>query len=239
MEISDVSTNIFVEYGMFTARAFNAVFRQGEIPQTLMSDNTGGIPQTSDNTEAGPVKSSASIPSSGPQPFGGVSERTAAGIGIGAALGVLSLSGFGFLLCHRRSRRRKRQQQATIEEPSDELRTELHNDHKVEMYDETVAARELDTPHKLDCVVIDSAEPVELDVPVEVEVPEKVDTPEGVEVPERLEVLEEVDAPVELDAPEEPGGPENVDTPEGMDAPAELDTEERLDHAGEILKKGP
>lgn len=203
-----VSTNVFVDYGMFTASAFNAVFREGEIPQTSMSDDTG----------AGPINSSTSIPSSGPRPFSGFPGRAAAGIGVGVALGILSLSSFGFFLYHRRSRRQNRQQQqGTMEEPSDGYRAELHNEHKLEIQDGTVAARELDTPHKLDCVVTDSVEPVEVDAPEQVDVHVEADD----------------DAPVEVDVPLD------VDAPEGMDAPAELDAEEQLENAGEKLKERP
>jgi hypothetical protein len=175
---------VFVDYGIFTASAFNAVFREGEIPQTSMSDDTG----------AGPINSSTSIPSSGPRPFSGFSGRAAAGIGVGVALGILSLSSFGFFLSYRRSRRQKRQQQqGTMEEPSDEYRAELHNEHKLEIHDGTVAARELDTPHKLDRVVTDSVEPVEMDTPEQVDVHVEADDDAPVEA----------DAPAELDAEEQ------------------------------------
>ena len=184
---------------MFTASAFNVVFRQGEIPQTSMSDNTG----------AGPVNSSTSIPSSDPRSSSGFSGRAAAGIGVGAALGMLLLSSFGFFLYHRRSRRQKPQQQGTMEEPSDEYRAELHSEHKLEIHDGTVAASELNTPHKLYCVATDSVEPVEADTP------------------EKVDVHVELDVPLELDAPE------------GLNATAELSGEERLENAGEILKERP
>jgi hypothetical protein len=186
---SQVNTSISVDFGYFQAEVFQAVFRQGEIPeQTSMSSNTGGEV----------VYPFTNIPSPSLRPSSGFSERAAAGIGVGAALGVLSLSSFGFFLYRRRSRLQKRQQQGTIEEPSDEYRAELHNEHKVEMHDETVAAKELDTPDKLDCVVIDSAEPVELDVPVEVEVPEKMETPEGMDAPAELDTEERLDLAGEI-----------------------------------------
>ena len=164
---SETTISTFVDFGFLIALPFSASFRQEELPQTSMSSNTGG----------GPVHSSTTIPYSGPNPSIGLSERAVAGIGVGAALGVLSLSGFGFLLCHRRSRRRKCQQQGTLE-PSDECIAELHNEHKVEMHDETVAAKELDTPHKLDYVVMDSVEPVELDALETVDTPEELDAPD-------------------------------------------------------------
>jgi hypothetical protein len=67
------------------------------------------------------------------------------------------------------------------------------------MYDDTVAARELDTPHELDCVMIDSAEAVELNAPVESDAFVEV-AHEKLDVPVEPDAHEEVDASAELDA---------------------------------------
>lgn len=71
----------------------------------------------------------------------------------------------------------------------------------METYDDTAAARELDTPHELDCVMIDSAEAVELDAPVESDALVEV-AHEKLDVPVEPDVHEEVDASAELDAPD-------------------------------------
>lgn len=188
---SETTISTFVDFGFLIALPFSASFRQEELPQTSMSSNTGG----------GPVHSSTTIPYSGPNPSIGLSERAVAGIGVGAALGVLSLSGFGFLLCHRRSRRRKCQQQGTLE-PSDECIAELHNEHKVEMHDETVAAKEMDTPDKAVCVVGNSASPGEMDAPAEVDASVELDTHVKLDVPVEMDAPDRLHAPAKPDLPD-------------------------------------
>ena len=175
-----------------------------------MSSSTGGRLVHS-YTDSHSYTFGASNPDDLP-PSSGLSKRVAAGIGVGAGLGMLSLSAFGFFLYHRRLRRQKRPQQDAIEEPSNEYRAELQHEHRVELQDDTVAARELETPGKVVCEVDNSASAVEMNALVEGETPAEVDAPA------------ELDTPVKLDVPAEPDLP---DPEEG----------EQLEHTGDTLEE--
>lgn len=192
--IYDVSTDTYVKYGTWRARPFLAVFKQEEIPNSISSNTGDGLVHSSTGSDSDPIDMNHGL-----LPSSGLSIRVVAGIGVGAGLGMLFLSALGFFLYHRRSRRQKHQQRGTIEEPSNEYKSELHHEHRVELQDETVPAGELDTPDKAVCVIDNSASPVEMDAPGELTSPR------------------ELDVPKELDALEEPNAPEKPDKLDGPD----------------------